>query len=163
MANSERWNHEGEPGDPVAIETILGWTIFGKLSGLRDHHANVNLVLDATGEIADSELKRLWETKDVYENLIENIQFNGERYSVKLPWKAGHQTLLSNYQLCVNRLKGLKRRLDKDPEIAQEYNENIREQLKEGIIEKVAEDEPSEKIHYLLHHPVIRKTVETTS
>ena len=57
----------------------------------------MNLVLDASGEIADSKLKRLWdletlgicETKDVYEDLVENIQFNGERYSVKLPWKAG--------------------------------------------------------------------------
>ena len=116
----------GDPGDPIAIETIIGWTISGRVNGPRDHHANVNLVLDASGEIAESELKRLWdletlgicETKDVYEDLVENIQFNGERYSVKLPWKAGHQTLPSNYQLCVNRLKGLKRRLDKDPGIA---------------------------------------------
>ena len=71
----------------------------------------MNLVLDATGEIADSELKRMWdlealgncETKDAYEDLVENIQFNVEQYSV--PWKAGHQTLPSNYQLCVNGLK----------------------------------------------------------
>ena len=56
------------------------------MNGPRDHHANVNLVLDASGEIAESELKRLWdlealgicETKDVYEDLVENIQFNGE-------------------------------------------------------------------------------------
>ena len=27
---------------------------------------------------------------------------------------------------------------------------------------KVTEDEPNEKIHYLPHHPVIRKTAETT-
>ena len=132
------------------------------MNGPGDHHANVNLVLDASGEIAESELKRLWdlealsicETKDVYDNLVENSQFNGERYSVRLPWKAACQTLPSKYQLCVNRLKGLKMRLDKDPEIAQEYNEVTQEQLKEGIIEKVTEDEPNENIHHLPHHLV---------
>ena len=97
----------------------------------------------------------------MYEDLVENIQFNGERYSVKLPW-SGTPDITCNYQLCVNRLKELKQRLNKDPEIAREYNEVIQEQLKEGIIEKVTEDQPNEKIHYLPHHPVVRKTAETT-
>ena len=69
----------GELGYSVAIETIFDWTISGKLSGPRDHHADVNLVLDTTGEKVDSELKRLWDlealgicdTKHVYEDLVE--------------------------------------------------------------------------------------------
>ena len=145
MSDSDRWNYKGVPGDPFALETILGWTISGQLSGPGNHHTNVNLVLDATGQIADSELwdpKTLCicEKKDVYEDLMENIQFNGKRYSVKLPWKVRHQMLPSNHHLCVNSLKTLKGLLDKEPEIAQEYDEVIQEQLKEGIIEKVTED-----------------------
>ena len=61
---------------------------------------------------------------------------------MKLSWNTRHQKLPTNYQLCVKRLKGLKRRLDKDPEIAQEYNEVIQEQSPE----KVTEDEQNEKI-----------------
>ena len=94
--------------------------------------------------------------------MVDNIKFNGERYSVRLPWKAGDGRLPMNYQLCCSRLRGLNRRLDKDPVLAKEYNEVIQEQLREGIIERVTEKNEPEDVHYLPHNPIIRKTAETT-
>ena len=34
-----------------------------------------------------------------YEEFVDNITFNGKRYSVKLPWKEGRDVLDSNYEL----------------------------------------------------------------
>ena len=159
----------GEPGEPVAIETTLWWTISGQLHGPSDQRINVNLVIE-NGEIGeDHEMKRLWDfetlgindTDDTDEELIDNIKFNGERYSVRLPWKVGYGRLSTNYQLCRSRLRDLNRRLDKDLALAKEYNKVIQEQLRERIIERVTEKNEPEDVHYLPHHPIIRKTAET--
>ena len=102
-------------GEPVAIETTLGWTISGQIHGPSDQGINVNLVIEK-GEIGeDHEMKRLWDletlgikdTDDAYEELVDNIKFSGERYSVRLPWKAGYGRLPTNYQFCRSRLRGL--------------------------------------------------------
>ena len=57
-----------------------------------------------------------------------------------------------NYQLSVNRLQGLLRRLKQDPTILKEYDAIIRDQLRKGIIEAVPADEaPLRTTHYLPH------------
>ena len=159
-----------EPGEPVAIEMTLGWTISGQLYGPSDQRINVSLVIE-NGEIGeDHEMKRLWDletlsikdTDGTYKELVDNIKFNGGRYSVRLPLEAGYGGLPTNYQLCCSRLRGLNRRLNKDTALAKEYNEVIQEQLREGIIERVTEKNEPEDVHYLPHHPIIRNTAETT-
>ena len=54
-------------------------------------------------------------------------------------------------------------RLKKEPDILREYESVIREKLDRGIVERV-EEKPSEEVevHYLPHHPVIRKNKQTT-
>ena len=81
---------------------------------------------------------------------------------MRLPWKAGYGRLPTNYQLCWSQLRGLNRRLNKDPALAKEYNEIIQEQSREDIIERMTEKNEPEDVHYLPHHPIIRKTAETT-
>ena len=58
-------------------------------------------------------------------------------------------------------MKGQLKRLRKEPEVLDEYDSIIKEQLNSGVIEKVAELEETEKVHYLPHHAVIRKDAET--
>ena len=60
------------------------------------------------------------------------------------------------------RLKGQLRKLKKEPEVLQIYDNIIKGQLKGGIIEKVAELEASERQHYLPHQAVVRENAETT-
>ena len=59
-------------------------------------------------------------------------------------------------------MKGQLRKLKKEPEVLQTYDNIIKEQLKGGIIEKVAELEASERQHYLPHKAVVRENAETT-
>ena len=81
-----------------------------------------------------------------------------------LPWHDNHPAISRGYELCVNRLKSLQRKLLKEPELIREYNQIIEEQLSKGIAEMVAaeKDNENEDVHYLPHHAVIRRDRETT-
>ena len=92
------------------------------------------------------------------------IYFDGERYVIALPFKAFHKPLPENYTLSKHRLSNLKTKLDKNKELKQEYNQVFDNYLKDGIIEKVADDDYGVvgKIHYLPHRAVVRCNKETT-
>ena len=94
--------------------------------------------------------------------LKDAIVFNGNRYEVSLPWKQGHGPLPTNYHNSLRRLKGQLGRLKGDPTVLNAYDGIIKEQEEVGIIERVAELETHEQVHYLPHHAVIRKDAKTT-
>ena len=52
------------------------------------------------------------------------------------------------------------------PELLQEYNQIIQQQIQDGIVEKVPDEEienaDNESVHYLPHHGVVRRDRETT-
>ena len=75
--------------------------------------------------------------KSVYENFTEDIKFEDNRYTVKLPFKQDHPTIPHNYYLSLKRLNSLRIRLDINKELLQNYDNVIKEQLQLGIIEKV--------------------------
>ena len=104
-------NHiiRGEPDEPVAIDTELGWVLSGPLkteSGASVTSVSVNNI--ATERVTcplENEIQKLWdldslgirEVNEVQEAFSDDISFNRERYSVRLPWKVGHATLPTNY------------------------------------------------------------------
>ena len=94
-----------------------------------------------------------------------NIEHNGNRYEVSLPWRSdlSNECLSDNYQMCLKRLGSLQYRLKQDPKLLEEYDSIFKEQLKNGIIEYVPENQLiSEKTHFLCHHAVVRKDHDTT-
>ena len=74
----------------------------------------------------DLEKLGITESDGVYEEFVDNICFNRDRYSVKLPWKEGRDILDSNYELSLSRMKGQVKKLRKEPEILREYDSVIR-------------------------------------
>ena len=138
----------GTTEEPVAIETIFGWTLAGKIGGSNSSEmkVNVNLFIEEGGKNGiENNLKKLWdyetlgirETDDVYEDMVDSIRFTGERYSVRLPWKTGNYHLPDNYRLSQSRMQSQLKKLKKEPEKLQAYHEIITDQLNEGIVEKV--------------------------
>ena len=108
-------------------------------------------------------MKEVSEITKSQDGFNKQVRFNGQRYEVPLPWRDNHPAISSDYELCVNRLKSLQRKLLKEPELIREYNQIIEEQLSKGIVEKVAaEDNEKENVHYLPHHVVIRRDRATT-
>ena len=118
----------------------------------------------------ESAVSKLWDLEslgikasdEVHELFESEINFIDGRYSVKLPWKQGHDPLPSNYENSFSLMKGQIKRLKRAPEVLKEYDSIIKEQLSSGVIEKVTKLEGACKVHYLPHQAVIRKDAETT-
>ena len=100
----------------------------------------------------------------MFTELEKNIQFKDGRYEVLLLWKENHPRLPNNFQLSLNQLRGLLHHFHHQPTVLQQYDNVIQDQLKKGMIQPVQdlEDTQEEKVHYLLHHAVIRQDRETT-
>ena len=65
---------------------------------------------------------------------------------------------------CEARLKTLVNKFSKDEKLLQEYNNIIKDQLKENVIERVSKNNVScvGSTHYLPHRPVVRQDKITT-
>ena len=94
----------GGPGQPVAVKTKLGWMLSGLLRGKNVQgfrQSNISLIIDSTALSKKQNLEEavcnLWDLEtlgikrgdEVYEDLLERVDFSGERYSISLPWKLG--------------------------------------------------------------------------
>lgn len=88
------------------------------------------------------------------DNFQKTIKFNGERYEVSLPWKNFPPNLSSNFGLSLGRLKSTIRFLRTKPELFNQYNQIIQDQLKGNIIEVT--DNNIFKGHFIPHQPVVR-------
>ena len=167
----------GEPEEPVAIETELGYVLSGPLKpcegrGYQEYSVNfVSQQKTDTSVSLDSEVRKLWDLEsigirvndEVHETFENEISFSDGKYSVKLPWRKGHDTLPSNYVHSLGRMQNQLRKLRKDPDVLAEYDAIIKDQLQTGVIETVAAlEKPNDKLHYLPHQAVIRKDAETT-
>ena len=92
----------------------------------------------------------------------ENLLFEDNRYSVKLPFKQHADTLPDNYSLALNRLHSLTKRMNEHK--TKEYDDILQTYLKDGIIEKVKieKDTSVGDVHYLSHRAVYKHDRETT-
>ena len=63
------------------------------------------------------------------EKFEDTVSFNGERYSVQLPWKSDRVNLQTNRSLCERRLNAQLKRLKKEPEILMKYDDVIKDQI----------------------------------
>ena len=166
---------------PIAVHTKLGWVLSGpslcNKSGRCAMNLSVTHVLHSETHSVepcalDEQLRAFWELealgiqdeeKTLYDDFTGAVKFENGRYKVPLPWREFRDPLPDNYQLSVNRLQGLLRRLRQDPAILREYDRIIQDQLTKGIIETVSPDESTpETTHYLPHHAVVRRDKSTT-
>lgn len=72
----------------------------------------------------EEQLRWFWELESLgirenesslYDPFKINVNFNGTRYEVSLPWKDPIFDIPDNYDLCVRRLNSLVRRLKREP------------------------------------------------
>ena len=76
-------------------------------------------------------------------------------------WKKGHGPLPSNEHSSLKRLGNLVKKLRRDPNLMNEYDEIIQNQVAEGVVARVT-SEPVRKEFYLLHKPVVKESAEST-
>ncbi|GBM59311.1 hypothetical protein AVEN_60655-1 [Araneus ventricosus] len=111
---------------PAAIETKLGWTVFGK-NGVREISDNSTLLvtsmlnketlisdlwsLDALRILNPSEKKNKLQ-EEARDHCLSTVKVNEEgRFQVSLPWLDNHLPLKDNHDLAVKRLGSTVKRL----------------------------------------------------
>ena len=131
----------GLPGEPIVELTRLGWVIISpgreldlsKLMHTRnttnDYEQQCNLdVLGIKEPKTEGDL--------IHQEFKEQLkQREDGRYETGFIWRSNKESLPDNKEGSIARLKGLQRRLLKDPKLLATYDEIIQQKIVEGIIE----------------------------
>ena len=180
----------GELHDPVAIRTRLGYVLSGPAnvanSGQSPSSVNMSHVMKTECRVVEedsvskndslkNELGKFWdydtlgvkERQDVFlEDYLTKVKFNGVRYEVSLPFKEEHPVIPDNYLLAQNRLASSLKRLKAKPDILQQYNTVIKEQLNSGVVEMIDKRHEEQclpgTVHYIPHKEVVKEDRTTT-
>ncbi|KII64478.1 hypothetical protein RF11_03886 [Thelohanellus kitauei] len=94
--------------------------------------------------------------------VCNNSTLTDGKYFVSLPWKRSTEEICDNFKMCFDRGQKLTSNLLKLPELMTEYDNTIKLQLQNDIIEEVFPVNKNQKAHYLAHRPVIRPDRNTT-
>jgi hypothetical protein len=166
----------------LGLHTRLGWVLSGPAPAAGSDKRSFSLVtthtlhvgsLPCDAKSVNDTLQSFWDLeslgikepdRSVFTEFEESIQFRNGRCEVSLPWKDPHPVLPDNYQLCLKRLHGLLRRLRQDPNMLNQYDSIIRDQIERGIIQpvEIQANTAVGKVHYLPHHAVVCQDKETT-
>ena len=124
----------------------MGWVLSGPLKGEKFHlsdssdHAIINHIHAVSSNVfvpqepsSELQMHMLWDldsivirpTDDVYTGTVDNIEFTGDRYLVRLPWRVGHKPLASNYGISLSQLKGQLAKLKSKPEMLQGVSKKL--------------------------------------
>lgn len=176
-----RWDEENPA--LLAINTKMGWTLQGPLSGggSTSNKASTQVCVLRTGSHEDDQiafpLQRFWDldaigiadtptsqcNADILEEFNNTTKLRKGRYEVALPWKSPLVDMADNRKVALSRLHGLVKRLSPNDEAMRAYDKAIRQYEVDGHAEKV-EDAPycTQHLYYMPHREVIRETSTTT-
>ena len=156
----------GRPGEPVAELTKFGWTLMSP--GTEDHLTKTLFTKSSVEDyrkLCDMDVLGLDNQLEgdgaVYQDFKEQLTQSPERwYVTRLSWKPNTDRLRSNKAGSIARLGKLVQKLERKPELFQQYREIIKEQEEQGIIEVT--QEPGGREFYLPHRSVVRESAEST-
>ncbi|GFY51420.1 DUF1758 domain-containing protein [Trichonephila inaurata madagascariensis] len=168
-------------GEPVKINknllmlpTIFGRTLMGQLP--YSQKGEMQLFFTSC-EVVESDLERLWGLESFLlgdeltrgyaaENSLSDfgkeVKKKKGRYEVPLQWKTNgiKGNLSSNFDVAEKRFISLEKRFNRDELLFERYNSVMKEQLKQGIIEKCAEN--CFAGYVMSHREVIRENSSST-
>ena len=87
--------------------------------------------------------------------IVKNsINFNGQSFEIQLPWKE-NSYLENNYFSALSQVKSLNRRLERNPQLRDNYMKTLQYDLEKNYVKPVEmQDPPPDRIWYLPHQPV---------
>lgn len=161
----------GQPGEPIAVKSKLGWTIYGprennnnhQTAGFTGHHfakgtSNEDLqellrkhfAFEESPEVTIPESE---EDRRARELLRETTVRVGDRFETGLLWKTDNPKLPDSLPMALKRMRGLERKLVKNPEHKRNVDSQIAEYVRKEYAhiakaEELAEAEPG-RIWYL--------------
>ena len=167
----------GKSGEPVAVQTIFGWVLSGRIHQEATQMASTNLtpvvelenMIEKFWKIEEipnpkTRMKTLLDEK-VHEEFKRTIAFNevDQQYKVEIPYKDDVTKLCNNFVSTKALYLKQEDKLKKDPEKRNTVHKIFAEQLQLGVLELVSSTETSAgKVHYLPWHLVERPGHPTT-
>ena len=133
--------YKGASEDPIVEGTTFRWVVHGghdyadsKCMYVRERSDYEQLYsLDVLG-VEDRGEKH---QSTVYAEFQENITKKDDgRYEVAVPWLPGAVLSNTNEEPSRKRLHNVNRKLNRDPQLKDEYEKIVHEQLKDGVIER---------------------------
>ena len=153
---------KGEADDPIVEGTTFGWVVHGgkKYADGRSYF---------TRECNDYE--RLYsldvlgvedrgedDQGDVYREFQENITTKPDgRYEVKVPWIPGAELVNTNEEPSRKRLRSIERKLGHDRHLQDTYENIVKDQLEQGVIEPAPAEPTGPRTFYMPHKPVVKE------
>ncbi|XP_062714191.1 uncharacterized protein LOC134290969 [Aedes albopictus] len=171
---------EGKEGEPIAVKTHLGWTIFGACSKQESSNGGSHIYhicacklqngeqlhlavkqyfsLDSLGIMMPVAASVSKDDERALMLLSSLTQVTGNRYQTGLLWRSDNIRLPDSRPMALQRLKCLERRLAKNADLKLAYDGKLAEYETKGYIRKVTQKEIEQnKGHswYLPTFPVI--------
>lgn len=157
-------------GGPYATRTVFGWVVNGPLGRAQAADTRTANFIKADVELSEQFRKycNMEFSDSIYSNkssmsqndkralevMRESAKLKGGHYEIALPWKDDPPLLENNKIVAEHRLRLLKKRLLKDPELLTKYKECIEDLLKRGYAKKAPANGIEGKTWYLPHHAV---------
>ena len=147
-------------GQPLAIQTPFGWTIFGgskKCSPTKTKKVADNTTLSSELELNDN-VKKFWEFgsriaesanesgyshKDVkcIKKLHQETKWLQGKYEEPMLWSDKVEELPNNFNATLQRFRSLKKRLQKDPNLCEHYKDTMQKYIKNGYARRLSNEE----------------------
>ena len=163
---------EGRKGEPFAVKTPFGWTVYGPIAESAESQVNVSLT-STEHEKLNLQLERMYNdefgntTDDADEGMsVEDhrakdimdksaILINGH-YQLRLPFRQDRPILPDSRPAAEKRLEWLKKRMQKDEAFKEKYAQVMEKYRTEGSSREVQEEELRNlrPVWYLSHHAV---------
>ncbi|XP_062713462.1 uncharacterized protein LOC134290357 [Aedes albopictus] len=124
---------EGNPQEPIAAKTRLGWTIYGSVPGSSENTLSAGMNLPTSREIQRA--------NRILESSTKRI---GQRYETGLLWRFDVFEFPDSYQMAVKRMVCLERRMAKNVAIGESVRKQMVEYQEKGYIHRAIEAELKE-------------------
>ncbi|XP_031549036.1 uncharacterized protein LOC116286627 [Actinia tenebrosa] len=163
---------EGGKGEPFAVKTPFGWTVYGPIVESTESQVNVSLT-STEHEKLNLQIERMYndEFGNSYNDADEGMSIEDHRakdimdksvklidghYQLRLPFRQDRPILPDSRATAERRLEWLKKRMQKDEKFKEKYNQVMEKYKSEGSSREVLEEELHnlKPVWYLPHHAV---------
>ena len=166
-------------GKPTAQKTLLGWVVSGRVLNTDAGNGSCCHLAEAHDELkAEPDMERFWTLEDIGDlnestytsselrciDLFENstVKTSESFYEVRVPFKQPLQQLGDSLTRADRCLQSLMRRLARDPDIGQQYDDFMNQYLNLGHMTEVPPADVRRIKYYIPHHCVLRPDSVTT-
>lgn len=162
---------DGKKGQPCAVKTPLGWTVYGPMGEPRCEQVSINSVRSEF-DILDHKLERMYnaEFDDINDDIDENMSvedryakeimnkttvLKNEHYEIGLPFKRNPPHLPDSLYTAEKRLESLKSKMERNENFRKKYS-SVMAKYQEGAAREVPKEELAtlKPLWYLPHHAV---------